>query len=93
MTMRTFFFGFTIIVAVSLTTAPASLQEVIASPYDVVEKWMAPFADDGYAWSSHSGVAVIPEARQFRPRLGCGSLGFPGLPPHETTIRRFENRR
>ena len=63
--MRTFAFGFAIVVAVGLTTAPASLQEVITSPYDVVDGWMTPFADDGYAFGSHPGVFAESPDRIF----------------------------
>ncbi len=98
--MRTFIFGFTVIVAVSLTTAPASLQEVMASPYDVVEEWMTPFAEDGYAWGSHSGVVAESPDRIFVIQRGeirlpdpvpsgwagfIGSIGIDALRPEEGT--------
>ena len=98
--MRTFFFGFTVIVTVSLATAPASLQEVIASPYDIVEKWMTPFAEDGYAWGSHSGVVAESPDRIFVIQRGeirlpdpvpsgwagfVGSIGIDALRPEEGT--------
>ncbi len=35
--MRSFVFGVALVVAGSLATAPASLQEVIPSPYEVVD--------------------------------------------------------
>ena len=98
--MRTFVFGFTIVVAMSLATAPASLQEVIASPYDVVDGWMTPFADDGYAWGSHSGVFAESPDRIFVIQRGeiqlpdpvpsgwagfVGSIGISALTPDEGT--------
>ncbi len=98
--MRTFFFGFIVVVAVSLATAPASLQEVIASPYDIVEKWMTPFAEDGYAWGSHSGVVAESPDRIFVIQRGeirlpdpvpsgwagfVGSIGIDALRPEEGT--------
>ena len=63
--MRPFVFGFALVVAGSITTAPASLQEVIPTPYEVVDGWMTPFADDGYAFGSHPGVVAESPDRIF----------------------------
>ena len=46
---------------VGLLGGPASLQEYqlgqrIASPYEAVEGWAKPFADDGFAFGGNSGV-------------------------------------
>ena len=103
--MRMFLFGFTIVVSVSLATVPASLQETITSPYDVVEGWMTPFADNGYASGSHSGVFAESPDRIFVTQRGeiqlpdqlpsgwagfVGSIGINALTPDEGT-REWRN--
>ena len=98
--MRTLVFGLAVIVAVGLTAAPASLQGIITSPYDVVDGWMTPFADDGYAWGSHVGVFAESPDRVFVSQSGeiqlpdplpsgwagfVGSIGIDALRPNEGT--------
>lgn len=98
--MRTLIFGLALVITVGLTAAPASLQEVITSPYDVVAGWMTPFADDGYAWGSHPGVFAESPDRIFVIQRGeirlpdplpsgwagfVGSIGISALSPEEDT--------
>ena len=66
--MRTSVLVFAIVVVAGLVASPALLQEsgpTGPSPYDVVNEWMTPFADDGYAWGSHPGVAIDTPNRIF----------------------------
>ena len=66
--MRTSILALAVIVAVALLPASASLQDLGPtgpSPYDVVDNWMTPFAEDGYAWGSHAGVFAESPDRIF----------------------------
>ena len=98
--MRRLVFGLAVIVAVGLTAAPAFLQGIVTSPYDVVDGWMTPFADDGYAWGSHVGVFAESPDRVFVSQSGeiqlpdplpsgwagfVGSIGIDALRPDEST--------
>ena len=51
------------VVAGGLCAGPASLQDLGPrgpSPYEVVDGWLKPFADQGFAWGGNSGV--FPES-------------------------------
>ena len=99
--MRTSILALAVIVAVALLPAPASLQDLGPtgpSPYDVVDNWMTPFAEDGYAWGSHAGVFTESPDRIFVVQRGelrlpdpvptgwagfVGSIGINALEPEE----------
>ena len=81
--MRTPTFVLVIIVAASLFTASASLQEQAvngSSPYAAVEGWLKPFADEGFAWGGNSGVFPESPDRIFVVQRGETRLPDP-VPP------------
>ena len=90
-----------VIVGAGLLTSPISLQERLVvgeSPYTVVDNWMKPFADSGYAWGAHSAVYAESPDRIFVSQRGeirlpdqlpsgfsgfVGSIGLNPLQPEE----------
>ena len=104
--MRTSVLVFAIVVVAGLVASPALLQEsgpTGPSPYDVVNEWMTPFADDGYAWGSHPGVAIDTPNRIFVIQRGefrlpdplpsefagfVGSIGLNALRPEGARVWR-----
>ena len=49
-----------VVVGAGLLAGPLALQERLVvgeNPYNVVDNWMKPFADSGYAWGGHAAVA------------------------------------
>ena len=65
-----------VIVGAGLLTNPISLQE----PYSVVDNWMKPFAESGYAWGGHSAVYAESPDRIFVGQAGEIRLPDP-VPP------------
>ena len=105
--MRTSVFVLAIIVAAGLVAGPASLQEVVGpSPYDVVEGWLKPFAEPGYAFGSHRGVFAESPDRILVIQRGeyrlpdplpsgfagfVGSIGLSALRPEPEDARIWRN--
>ena len=80
--MRSSLLAFAAILSATLLTAPASLQErevTGSNPYDVIDGWMKPFANTGYAWGSHSGVFAESADRIFVTQRG--EFRLPDLAP------------
>ena len=50
--------AFRIAIVVALVGTPASSQTIQPSPYNVVEGWLKPFADAGFAFGGNSGVVA-----------------------------------
>ena len=72
-----------VVVGVGTLSGPALLQERLvtgANPYQVVEDWMQPFADGGYAWGAHSAVYAESPDRIFVSQRGEIRLPDP-VPP------------
>ena len=71
------------VVAGGLCAAPALLQDLGPrgpSPYEVVDGWLKPFADDGFAWGGNSGVFPESPDRIFVVQRGETRLPDP-VPP------------
>ena len=71
------------VVAGGLCAAPALLQDLGPrgpSPYEVVDGWLKPFADDGFAWGGNSGVFPESPDRSFVVQRGETRLPDP-VPP------------
>lgn len=99
--MRTLFSFLACAALCGLFAAPAAQQDpgpAGPSPYDVVEDWMTPFAEDGYAFGSHAGVVAESPDRIFVIQRGelrlpdplpsgwagfVGSIGIDALMPEE----------
>ena len=93
-----------VIAAAALLAGPASLQErevMGASPYDVLDGWMMPFAAAGHAWGSHPGVFAESPDRIFVIQRGeyrlpdpvppgfagfVGSIGLSALSPGDARV-------
>ena len=99
--MRRLILVLSVIVGAGLLANPISLQErliVGESPYAVVDNWLKPFADSGYAWGAHSAVYAESPDRIFVSQRGeirlpdplpsgfsgfVGSIGLNPLQPEE----------
>ena len=99
--MRTSVLVLAVMAGAGLLAGPASLQERLVvgdSPYNVVDGWMKPFAEAGFAWGSHSGVFAESPDRIFVTQRGefrlpdplpsgfagfVGSIGLSALRPEE----------
>ena len=71
------------VVGGGLCAAPALLQDLGPrgpSPYEVVDGWLKPFADDGFAWGGNSGVFPESPDRIFVVQRGETRLPDP-VPP------------
>ncbi len=104
--MRTSVLVLAVVVAAGSLAGPVSLQDLGPmgpSPYDVVDDWMTPFAEDGFAWGSHSGVYVESPDRIFVIQRGefrlpdpvpsgfagfVGSIGLNALQPDGARVWR-----
>ena len=80
--MRRALMIFTVIVSAGLLAAPAVMQDmpVGASPYDVVDGWLKPFAASGYSFGATSGVFAESTDRIFIAQRGENRLPDP-VPP------------
>ncbi len=80
--MRTSVLVLTAMVGAGLLASPASLQERLVvgdSPYTVVDGWLKPFAEAGFAFGSHAGVfAESPDRIIIAQR---GEMRLPDPPP------------
>ena len=101
--MRTIVLVLIVAAASGLLAAPVSLQDLGPmgpSPYDLVDDWMKPFAEDGYAWGAHTGVFAESPDRIFITQRGelrlpnpvptewagfAGSIGIDATDPEEGT--------
>ncbi len=99
--MRTIVLVLIVAAASGLLAAPVSLQDLGPmgpSPYDLVDDWMKPFAEDGYAWGAHTGVFAESPDRIFITQRGelrlpnpvptewagfAGSIGIDATEPEE----------
>ena len=57
--MRQTIYAFSFVVMVAFLTTPISSQDIGPTgpiPYDIVESWATPFADEGFAFGGNSGV-------------------------------------
>ena len=101
--MRAFVLVPALVVAATLVTGPALLQETGPSGpggYDVVEGWLQPFADDGFAFGGNSGVFAESPDRIFIAQRGETRLpdpvpsGFTGIAGSIgiNTLREAERR-
>ena len=90
-----------VVVGAGLLTGPVALQERLVvgeSPYNVVDNWMKPFAENGFAWGAHSAVYAESPDRIFVSQRGeirlpdplpagfsgfVGSIGLNPLQPEE----------
>ena len=108
--MRTSVLALAVIVAAGLLAGPASLQDIEVPmselPYEVVDGWMTPFAEDGYAFGSHPGVFAESPDRIFVVQRGeyrlpdplpsgfagfVGSIGLSALRPEPEDARVWKN--
>lgn len=99
--MRIATLALVVTIAVGFLSAPVSLQEIGPmgpSPYDLVDGWMKPFSEDGYAWGAHTGVFAESPDRIFITQSGeirlpdplptgwagfVGSIGIDATEPEE----------
>ncbi len=99
--MRTSALVLTVMVGAGLLAGPASLQERLVvgdSPYTVVDGWLKPFAEAGFAFGSHAGVFAESPDRIFIVQRGemrlpdplpggfagfVGSIGINAVQPEE----------
>ena len=99
--MRTSVVVLTVMAGAGLLAGPAALQERLVegdSPYDVVDGWLEPFAEAGFAFGSHSGVFAESPDRIFIVQRGemrlpdplpagfagfVGSIGIDAVRPEE----------
>ena len=90
-----------VVVGAGLLAGPVALQERLVvgeSPYNVVDNWMKPFAENGFAWGAHSAVYAESPDRIFVSQRGeirlpdplpagfsgfVGSIGLNPLQPEE----------
>ena len=90
-----------VVVGTGLLAGPVALQERLVvgeNPYNVVDNWMKPFAENGYAWGGHSAVFAESPERIFVGQGGelrlpdpvppgfagfVGSIGLDTLEPGE----------
>ena len=75
--MRTCLLALAVVVAASLVVPPASLQD--AGAYEAVDGWVTPFAEDGFAFGSHTGVFAESPDRIFI--VQSGEIEIPSPPP------------
>ena len=81
--MRTSVLVFAAVVVGGLLAGPVSLQDLGStgpSPYEVVDRWLKPFADDGFAFGGNSGVFPESPDRIFVVQRGETRLPDP-VPP------------
>ena len=80
--MRRALMIFTVIVSSGLLAAPAVMQDmpVGASPYDVVDGWLKPFASSGHSFGATSAVFAESPDRIFIAQRGENRLPDP-VPP------------
>ena len=90
-----------VVVGAGLLAGPLALQERLVvgeNPYNVVDNWMKPFAESGYAWGGHAAVFAESPERIFVGQGGelrlpdpvppgfagfVGSIGLDTLEPGE----------
>ena len=89
--------------ASGLFTGPALLEQMSSGPYEAVDGWMKPFAEDGYAFGSPTGVFAESPDRIFVVQRGeirlpdpvpsgfdgyVGSIGLNALEAGENRVWR-----
>ena len=100
--MRRSFLVIAVVVASGLFAGPALLEQV-AGPYEAVDGWLEPFAEDGYAFGSPTGVFAESPDRIFVVQRGeirlpdpvpdgftgyVGSIGLNALEAGENRVWR-----
>ena len=91
-----------VVVASGLFTGPALLEQV-SGPYEAVDGWLQPFAEDGYAFGSPTGIFAESPDRIFVVQRGeirlpdpvpegftgyVGSIGLNALEAGENRVWR-----
>jgi hypothetical protein len=79
--MRTALLTIASVFAIGVAASPSWLQEKggenETGPYEVVEKWPAPWAQKGYIWGSQPGVFAETPNRIFIVARGRTSAALP----------------
>ena len=77
--MRNYVLIFVTVIASGLMAAPAVMQDmpVGASPYDVVDGWLKPFASSGHSFGATSAVFAESPDRIFIAQRGEHRLPDP----------------